>query len=65
MHLSQKQQTFSKFFCAFLKFTLNFGHFQKMMTLIADVFSKLRTQKWWLGKCLQRPVSEEPSSGNW
>ena len=26
--LSQKQKTFSQFFAAFLKFTLNFAHFQ-------------------------------------
>ena len=39
--LSQKQKTFSEFFSAFLKSTLNFEHFQKKMTLIADVFPKL------------------------
>ena len=39
--LSQKQKTFSQFFSAFLKSTLNFEHFQKKMTLIADVFPKL------------------------
>ena len=38
--LSQKQKTFSQFFCAFLKSTLNFEHFEKKMTLIADVFPK-------------------------
>ena len=27
--LSQKQKTFSQFFSAFLKYTLNFEHFQK------------------------------------
>ena len=27
--LSQKQKTFSEFFCAFLKCTLNFEHFSK------------------------------------
>ena len=27
--LSQKRKTFSRFFCAFLKSTLNFAHFQK------------------------------------
>ena len=27
--LSQKRKTFSQFFSAFLKFTLNFEHFQK------------------------------------
>ena len=43
--LSQKQKTFSGFFSAFLKFTLNFEHFQKKMTLIADVFPKLQSPK--------------------
>ena len=29
MQVSQKQKTYSGFFCAFLKFSLNFEHFQK------------------------------------
>ena len=45
IHLSQKQQTFSQFFSAFWKFTLDFKHFGKTMTLIAYVFPKLRTLK--------------------
>ena len=43
--ISQKKQTFSHFFSAFLKSTLNFEHFQKKMTLIADVFPKLPSPK--------------------
>ena len=43
--LSQKQKTFSEFFSPFLKSTLNFEHFQKKMTLIADVFPKLPSEK--------------------
>ena len=43
--LSQKQKTFSQFFSPFLKSTLNFEHFQKKMTLIADVFPKLPSKK--------------------
>ena len=43
--LSQKQKTFSEFFCAFLKSTLNFEHFQKKTKLIADVFPKLPSTK--------------------
>ena len=39
--LSQKQKTFSEFFSAFLKSTLNFEHFREKMTLIADVFLEL------------------------
>ena len=45
MQLSRKQKTFSEFFCAFLKSSSNFEHFEKKMTLIADVFPKLRTRK--------------------
>ena len=43
--LTQKQQTFSQFFCAFLKSTLNSEHFQKKINLIADVFPKLPSAK--------------------
>ena len=45
IHLSQKQKTFSHFFSAFLKSTLNFENFEKKMTLIADVFPKLPSPK--------------------
>ena len=43
--LSQKQKTFSEFFSAFLKSTLNSEHFQKKINLIADVFPKLPSAK--------------------
>ena len=46
MQLSRKQKAFSQFFAAVLKSNLNFKHFQKKkMSLIADVFPKLRTPK--------------------
>ena len=45
MQLSQRQKTFSGFIAAFLKARLNFEHFQKKMTLITDVFPKLRSPK--------------------
>ena len=45
MHLSQKQNIFSEFFCLFLESALNFENFQKKMTLIAYVFPKLPTTK--------------------
>ena len=45
MQVSRKQKTFSQFFAAFLKSSLNFEHFQKKMTLIAEVFPKLRSPK--------------------
>ena len=38
--LSQEQETFSEFFCAFFKSASNFEHFQKKFSLIASVFSK-------------------------
>ena len=44
-HLYKKQETVPQFFCEFLKFTVNFEHFQKKMMLIAYVFRKLRTPK--------------------
>ena len=43
--LYEKQKNFSQFFSPFLKSTLNFESFQKKMTLIADVFPKLPSQK--------------------
>ena len=43
--LSEKIKTFSEFFSAFLKSTLNFEHFPKKMTLRADVFPKLPSPK--------------------
>ena len=45
MQLSPKQKKFSQFLFAFSKFTLNFNISKKKMTLIADVFRKLRTPK--------------------
>ena len=45
MRVSERQRTFSRFFLAFLKSSLNFEHFEKKMSLIADVFPKLRTPK--------------------
>ena len=43
--LSLKRKTFSHFSAAFLKSTLNFAHFQKNITLIADVVPKLPSPK--------------------
>ena len=45
MHLSEKPKTFVVFLCAFFKSKSNFEHFQKKMTLIDYVFSKLRIPK--------------------
>ena len=45
MHLSQKQNIFSKFFSPFFQSALNLEHFQKKIPLIAYVFPKLPTTK--------------------
>ena len=45
MQLSKKQKQFSEIFSAFFKYTLNFNHFEKKMTLTAFVFPKLWTLK--------------------
>ena len=45
MHLSQKEKIFSPFFLAFFESALSLEHFQKKMTLIAYVFTKLPTTK--------------------
>ena len=45
MQLSKKQKHFSVFFLAFLKSRLDFEHLKNKITLIAFVFSKLRTPK--------------------
>ena len=39
--LSQKQKTFSQFFSAFLKSTLNFAHFQKKVDPHSPCSSKI------------------------
>ena len=45
MQLSEKLETFPRFFIAFLKSALNLEHFEKKMSLMAEVFPKLLTLK--------------------
>ena len=45
MQLLKKQKTFSQFLSAFLKVRLKLDIFKEKVTLIVDVFSKLRTPK--------------------
>ena len=52
MQLSQKQETFSEFFSAFLKSSLNFQHFEKKDDSHSWVFSKLRSSKKKVRWCL-------------
>ena len=64
MQLSQKQKTFSESFFGFLKSGLNFEHFQREMTVIAEVFRNYGLRKTWLGQFLKGPVSTDPSESN-
>ena len=43
--LSHKQKLFSGFFIAFLKCSLNLEHFEKKMSILAQLFPKLLTPK--------------------
>ena len=62
MQLSRKQKTFSEFFSAFLKASLNFNIFkEKKMTLIADIFPKLRTTKSLVRSISKKLVPRDPS----
>ena len=45
MQLSQKLKNFYQSLSAFFKSRSNFEHFQKKMTLIANIFLKLQTPK--------------------
>ena len=45
MQLSGKLKTFAEFFIAILESALNFEHFEKKVSLIAQVFLKLYTPK--------------------
>ena len=45
MQLSQKQKISSSLFFQFSKFRFSFEQFQKKMSLIADVFSKIPSLK--------------------
>ena len=54
MQLSKIQKTFSQHFAPFLKYASYFNLFQKMTTLIADVFPKLHTPK-----DLVKPMSKQ------
>ena len=45
IHFSQTNKGFWELFCAFFKSILYFQHFQKKITRIGYVFTKLRTQK--------------------
>ena len=45
MHLSQKRKIFSEFFLDFLNSASTWNIFEKKMTVIADIFFNVQTQK--------------------
>ena len=64
--LSQKQQTFSDFFAAFLKSSLNFEYFLKKddphSWCISEITDSAKTR---LDQCLKSPFSEDPLKATW
>ena len=61
MQLSGKLKTISGYFIALFDSALNFEHFEKNISLIAQVFLKLLTPKdVCLLKCIKGLVSENP-----
>ena len=62
--LSQKQNFFSHFFFDFSNLVQILKIFKKYMTLIADVYPKLRVPKNMVNQCLKSPVWEDPSKSN-
>ena len=64
MILSEKKNFFSQFFAAFSKSKLKFEHFDRKYNPHSFLFSKLRTLKAWLDKCLKSPTSEDYSTTN-
>ena len=64
MQLSQKQRKSSLFFLHFWNLDDILKIWNEKMIPIDFAFPKLRTLKTPLGKCLKRPVSENPSKSN-
>ena len=60
IQLSQKQKLCLDFFLIFWNLASILNILKKKMTLIDFVFSKLRTPKMWLDKCLKSLFSEDP-----
>ena len=58
MQLFEKPRPFYQFYIAFLEFTLYFEYFEKIVTIIAQVFLKLFTSKLYLLKRIKTLFSE-------
>ena len=63
IYLRNKKGFLEFFFCIF-QIYINIEHFQKKVTLIADVFLNYGLQKMGLNNCLKSPVSEDPLTSN-
>ena len=59
--VSQKRKSFSRFFIAFLKSTSRLEHFEKKMSLVAQVFPKLLIPREVDTQISKRPYSEQVS----
>ena len=64
MQLSQKQNSFSKFFVPFTESSSHYKDFRKKMIVISNVFPKLKTAKPWLDHSPRIGVSERPLAVN-
>ena len=66
MQVSRKQKTFSEFFSAFLKSSLNFEYFLKKddphSWCISEITDSAKTR---LDQCLKSPFSEDPLKATW
>ena len=65
MQLSDKQKKIINFFRIFWNLNEILNILKKRTKLIADLFSKLRTLKTFLNKCLKSPVSETFGQASW
>ena len=65
MQLSRKQKSFSEFFSAFLKSSLNFQHFRKeRWPSLLMYFQNYWPRKTLLDQCLKSLLSRDPSKSN-
>ena len=70
MQLFKKRKVFSKVFASFLKTTSHFQQFEKNMSLIADIFGKLRRANNVVRKMSKKPSFRTPfgnkhAKGSW
>ena len=64
MQLSHKQKPFAQFFTPFLKFRLNFNHFEEKDDPHRFCIFKVTDSEIVVRKCLKIPASEDASTSN-